>query len=85
MPRENTDFGFRPDAAIQEREQRRKQKLADAETQIKRARQAEKQADPSQMSPEDRAIFWYLKAVTTMLEQDYDIVLDASSGGEGGQ
>jgi hypothetical protein len=77
MPRENSDFGFRPDAAIQEREQRRKQKLAQAKTHLKSARKAEQQADPSKMSPEDRAIYYYLQAVVTILEQDYDIALDA--------
>jgi len=77
MPAENSDFGFRPDAAIQEREQQRKQKLAQAKTHIKNARQAEQQADPSKMSPEDRAMYHYLQAVTTVLEQDYDILLDA--------
>jgi len=77
MPRENTDFGFRPDTAIQERRQQRKQKLAQAKTYIKDARQAEQQADPSKMSPEDRAIYYYLQAVVAILEQDYDIELDA--------
>jgi len=77
MPRENTEFGFRPDKAIQEREQQRKQKLAQAKTHIKDARQAEQQADPTTMSPEDRAIYYYLQAVVTILEQDYDIALDA--------
>jgi len=77
MPRENSDFGFRPDAAIQEQNQQRKQKLEQAKTHIKDARQAEQQADPTTMSAEDRAIYYYLQAVVAILEQDYDIELDA--------
>jgi len=48
-----------------------------AQFHLRKARKAEKQADPSKMSPEDRAIYHYLQAVTTVLEQDYDILLDA--------
>jgi len=77
MPRENSDFGFRPDAAIQEREQKRKQKLSQAEEYIRKAKRAEREANPSKMDPEDRAIYYYLQAVATILEQDYDIALDA--------
>lgn len=47
------------------------------QTHLQKARKAEKQADPSKMSPEDRAMYHYLQAVTTVLEQDYDILLDA--------
>jgi Skp family chaperone for outer membrane proteins len=48
-----------------------------AQTHLRKAREAEKQADPSKMSPEDRALYHYLQAVTTVLEQDYDILLEA--------
>lgn len=64
----------------QDRAQRRarEQQLgAKARSHLKRAREAEQQADPSKMGPEDRAIYHYLQAVTTVLEQDYDILLDA--------
>lgn len=74
----------------QERRQQAKQdaqrrrvedQLADkAQTHLRQAREAEKQADPSKMSPEDRALYHYLQAVTTVLEQDYDILLDAQRG-----
>lgn len=50
---------------------------AKARNHLKQAREAEKQADPSKMSPEDRALYHYLQAVTTVLEQDYDILLEA--------
>lgn len=66
----------------QERVQRRarEEQLGDkARSHLKQAREAEKQADPSKMSPEDRAIYHYLQAVTTVLEQDYDILLDAEA------
>lgn len=64
----------------QKRVQRRarKKQLGDkARSHLKQAREAEQQADPSKMSPEDRALYHYLQAVTTVLEQDYDILLDA--------
>jgi len=48
-----------------------------ARTHLAEAREAEKQADPSKMSPEDRAIYHYMQAITTVLEQDYDILLDS--------
>lgn len=48
-----------------------------AQSHLRKAREAEKQADPSKMSPEDRALYHYLQAVTTVLEQDYDILLEA--------
>lgn len=72
----DTDFGFRPDEAIQSRKEQRKQKLREAESLIKQAREAEADADPAAMSPEDRALYYYLRAVVTILEQDYDILLD---------
>lgn len=48
-----------------------------AQTHLRKAVEAENQADPSKMSPEDRALYHYLQAVTTVLEQDYDILLEA--------
>lgn len=51
-----------------------------AQTHLQKAREAEKQADPSKMSPEDRAMYHYLQALTTVLEQDYDILLEAQRG-----
>lgn len=50
-----------------------------AQTHLQKAREAEKQADPSKMSAENRAMYHYLQAVTTVLEQDYDILLDSQS------
>jgi len=72
----DTDFGFRPDDAIENRKTQRKQKLKQAQSLIKKARSAEQAADPSQMTPEDRALYFYLQAVVTILEQDYDILLN---------
>ena len=48
-----------------------------AQTHLRKAKQAEKKADPSKMRPEDRALYHYLQAVTTVLEQDYDILLES--------
>jgi len=64
----------------QERVQRRAREIQlgdKAHSHLKQAREAEQKADPSKMSPEDRAIYHYLQAVTVVLEQDYDILLDA--------
>lgn len=63
-----------------ERAQRRAREIQlgdKARNHLKQAREAEQRADPSKMSPEDRVIYHYLQAVTVMLEQDYDILLDA--------
>jgi hypothetical protein len=54
------------------------QTLSAARQSIRQAREAEADADPSQMSPEDRAIYHYLQAVTALLENEYDITLDSS-------
>lgn len=72
----DTDFGFRPDEAIQNRKEQRKQKLNEAESLIKKAREAEKNANPDAMSAEDRALYFYLRVVVTILEQDYDILIE---------
>lgn len=48
-----------------------------AQSHLRKAREAEKQSDPAKMSPEDRALYHYLQAVTTVLEQEYDILLEA--------
>jgi len=60
-----------------QRRAREEQLGVKARSHLKQARKAEQQADPSKMSPEDRALYHYLQAVTTVLEQDYDILLDA--------
>lgn len=75
----DTDFGFRPDEAINEREENRKQNARQAARMVEKARQAEQDADPSAMSPEDRAIFRYLQAAVMLLESEYDIKLDDTS------
>jgi len=74
-----TDFGFRPDEAIQDREQKRKQNVNQAAKMVEKARQAEQNADPSKMSPEDRALYYYLQATVMLLESEYDIKLDDTS------
>jgi hypothetical protein len=48
-----------------------------AKSHIQKARNLESQADLSKLTTEDQIMYHYMQAITTMLEQEYDILLES--------
>jgi len=48
-----------------------------AQTYLKKAQQAEAEANAAQMSAEDRMQYFYMKTIIEVLKDDYDILLES--------
>jgi len=72
------DTAQRRQRAEQDLKQRRlkKQLSEKARTHIDEAHRLEEQANIQKMSTEDQMLYHYMVAISTVLEQDYDIFLD---------
>jgi len=51
------------------------QVVEQAQTHLKKAQQAEAEADVTQMSAEDRMQYFYMKTIIEILKDDYDVLL----------
>jgi hypothetical protein len=49
----------------------------EARSHIQDARQLESQADLSKLTTEDQMIYHYMQAIVSVLEQEYDILLES--------
>jgi hypothetical protein len=49
----------------------------EARTHIQQARDLESQADLSKLSTEDQMLYHYMQAIVSVLEQEYDILLES--------
>jgi hypothetical protein len=49
----------------------------EARSHIQQARELESQADLSKLSPEDEMLYHYMQAIVSVLEQEYDILLES--------
>jgi hypothetical protein len=66
-----------PDGRIDVGKSPKEQLGTEARDHIKQARDLKSQADLSKLSTEDKMLYHYMQAIVSVLEQEYDILLES--------